>query len=386
MVITASRAWFADPSISFSSFPRTSSALGACHLQTNNTPVSRKRPEPPALVTTIEVEAEIRPDEEDLRTRGSGMDPRRQCLDGSGDFWDVGFDPTRPSDADIDPLLGLVASSDDMITPPIWDTTLDQQVGLFDATFADASVHEVLPTAISASSHYTRSQSGTVPSESAVGGASQASRASSQSSVPSVHFPSPSKSKKPSRRKQQRQQQQQQPQQQAHYTRRRAQEPLQASKVKEESEEEAQSDGDDETKRNDFLQRNRLAASKCRQKKKEWVNNLEATKSGLEHQNVNLQMEYNGLVDEVSRMKHQLMAHATCNDDNIDRWIENEARRVVENSAQRRNSMRLPTAGPRNHVQHRKSSRRPSRSDLAESPTAEMNYDYMPDGMFQSRA
>lgn len=88
--------------------------------------------------------------------------------------------------------------------------------------------------------------------------------------------------------------------------------------------------GGDNTKRDKFLERNRIAASKCRQRKKEWINGLEETKNGLETQNSHLQMEYNGLLGEVSRMKNQIMAHANCHDHNIDKWIENEARRFVQ--------------------------------------------------------
>ncbi|KAM5344725.1 hypothetical protein ACJ41O_010587 [Fusarium nematophilum] len=60
---------------------------------------------------------------------------------------------------------------------------------------------------------------------------------------------------------------------------------------------------DDGSKRSKFLKRNRIAASKCRQKKKKWVNNLEETRHGLEHQNSTLQREYNGLVDEATKLK-----------------------------------------------------------------------------------
>ncbi|CAI4214814.1 unnamed protein product [Parascedosporium putredinis] len=88
--------------------------------------------------------------------------------------------------------------------------------------------------------------------------------------------------------------------------------------------------GGDHTKRDKFLERNRIAASKCRQRKKEWINGLEEAKNGLETQNSHLQMEYNGLLSEVSRMKNQIMAHANCHDPNIDKWIENEARRFVQ--------------------------------------------------------
>ncbi|KAK0742283.1 hypothetical protein B0T21DRAFT_127260 [Apiosordaria backusii] len=88
----------------------------------------------------------------------------------------------------------------------------------------------------------------------------------------------------------------------------------------------------DEHKRNKFLERNRIAASKCREKKKVYVSELEETKIGLENQHGSLQMEFNGLLAEVSGLKHHLMAHAKCNDPNIDRWLNNEARRFVQTS------------------------------------------------------
>lgn len=92
----------------------------------------------------------------------------------------------------------------------------------------------------------------------------------------------------------------------------------------------ASAGGADASRRDKFLERNRIAASKCRQRKKEWVNGLEEAKNGLESRNSQLQMEYNGLLGEVSRMKNQIMAHASCHDPNIDKWIDNEARRFVQ--------------------------------------------------------
>ncbi|KAI1438211.1 hypothetical protein GGR50DRAFT_481384 [Xylaria sp. CBS 124048] len=88
-------------------------------------------------------------------------------------------------------------------------------------------------------------------------------------------------------------------------------------------------------KRKHFLQRNRVAAMKCRKKKKEWVNDLEETKTGLESHNAHLHMELDGLVDEASRIRAQLMVHANCNDSNIDKWIENEAKRFVIGTGER---------------------------------------------------
>ncbi|KAF2973322.1 hypothetical protein GQX73_g351 [Xylaria multiplex] len=109
-----------------------------------------------------------------------------------------------------------------------------------------------------------------------------------------------------------------------------------------------------EGKRRHFLQRNRVAAMKCRKKKKEWVSDLEETKSGLESQNAHLHMELDGLVDEASRIRAQLMAHANCNDSNIDKWIENEAKRFVIGTGERYDEILAhfsPTQGIGNNQQ-----------------------------------
>ncbi|KAL7941807.1 hypothetical protein V8C42DRAFT_348347 [Trichoderma barbatum] len=87
---------------------------------------------------------------------------------------------------------------------------------------------------------------------------------------------------------------------------------------------------EDAAQRSKNLERNRIAASKCRQKKKEWVLELEETKSGMEIRHNALRVEYFALLDEVTRIKNQLMAHAACNDPNINFWIEKEALRYVE--------------------------------------------------------
>jgi DNA repair exonuclease SbcCD ATPase subunit len=92
----------------------------------------------------------------------------------------------------------------------------------------------------------------------------------------------------------------------------------------------------EEPQRNQFLERNRVAASKCRQKKKEWAHDLEDTKSMLEAQNMELHSEYDELLEQVTNMKNSLLCHATCNDPIIDGWIELEARKYVEKSLKQR--------------------------------------------------
>lgn len=94
-------------------------------------------------------------------------------------------------------------------------------------------------------------------------------------------------------------------------------------------------DEEDEKRRHRFLERNRVAASKCRAKKKEWVSELEETREGLESQNSHLHLQYNSLASELSQIKTELMAHANCQDIRINQWIENEARRFVMETARR---------------------------------------------------
>lgn len=97
----------------------------------------------------------------------------------------------------------------------------------------------------------------------------------------------------------------------------------------------AEEEEEDDSKRNKYLERNRVAASKCRQKKKAWVSDLETQKSDLEAMHSNLQREYSSLVDQVTQLKNDLMIHAGCGDRNIDSWIETEAKRFVQRTTDR---------------------------------------------------
>ncbi|KAL6697532.1 hypothetical protein J3F84DRAFT_289379 [Trichoderma pleuroticola] len=83
-------------------------------------------------------------------------------------------------------------------------------------------------------------------------------------------------------------------------------------------------------KKEQIKQRNRVAASKCRQKKKEKVDELKEIKSSLEARNHDLHVEYQRLRQEIGRVKSDLIHHTECNDPNIDRWVENEAKGYVQ--------------------------------------------------------
>ncbi|KAL1923955.1 uncharacterized protein VTP21DRAFT_6990 [Calcarisporiella thermophila] len=71
-------------------------------------------------------------------------------------------------------------------------------------------------------------------------------------------------------------------------------------------------DIEDEEKRRDFLERNRQAAFKCRQRKKEWQANLQNSVAALTAQNQDLQRQTASLQEELSQLKNLLMLHKDC--------------------------------------------------------------------------
>jgi predicted nucleic acid-binding Zn-ribbon protein len=85
----------------------------------------------------------------------------------------------------------------------------------------------------------------------------------------------------------------------------------------------------DKSTRSKFRENNKMAASKSRQKKKQSIQELEDTKADLEKRRCTLQGNYIALLEELSEVKNQLMAHSGCHDINIDKWIEREAIRFV---------------------------------------------------------
>lgn len=96
----------------------------------------------------------------------------------------------------------------------------------------------------------------------------------------------------------------------------------------------------DSEKKAQVKQRNRVAASKCRQKKKVKVDELKEMQSLLEAQNNELRMQFQRLREEIGQVKSDLINHTGCNDANINRWVENEAKgfvkKLVENGERQR--------------------------------------------------
>lgn len=68
----------------------------------------------------------------------------------------------------------------------------------------------------------------------------------------------------------------------------------------------------DEEKRKNFLERNRVAALKCRQRKKQWLANLQHKVEAFANENEGLQTQIIGMRDEIVQLKTVLMAHKDC--------------------------------------------------------------------------
>ncbi|XP_029907865.1 cyclic AMP-dependent transcription factor ATF-7b isoform X2 [Myripristis murdjan] len=69
---------------------------------------------------------------------------------------------------------------------------------------------------------------------------------------------------------------------------------------------------DPDERRQRFLERNRAAASRCRQKRKVWVSSLEKKAEDLANMNVSLTNEVTLLRNEVAQLKQLLLAHKDC--------------------------------------------------------------------------
>lgn len=68
----------------------------------------------------------------------------------------------------------------------------------------------------------------------------------------------------------------------------------------------------DEEKRKNFLERNRQAALKCRQRKKQWLQNLQAKVEFYGQENDQLTSQVTSLREEIVNLKTMLLAHKEC--------------------------------------------------------------------------
>ena len=82
---------------------------------------------------------------------------------------------------------------------------------------------------------------------------------------------------------------------------------------------------DDDVKRERFLKRNRVAASKCRQKKKEYINGLEERARELTSTRNHLMAYVASLKDEIIALKTEMLKHSDCNCVAIQEYLRREA-------------------------------------------------------------
>lgn len=77
--------------------------------------------------------------------------------------------------------------------------------------------------------------------------------------------------------------------------------------------------------------KNRVAASKCRIKKKGREQILIQESDQKEHENLELRAEYRRLTQEALWYKNQLITHGNCGDPRINQWLTNSAAKIVHN-------------------------------------------------------
>ena len=119
-----------------------------------------------------------------------------------------------------------------------------------------------------------------------------------------------------------------------------------------------------EEKRRRFLERNRVAASKCRQKKKEWMQNLEETARTAQNHSKYLQAAVIQLKDELLLLKQELLKHHGCDCTKIRTYLMQEAEKVVIDQ-QKRGSEVSTLAKPRQlSITESETSERSEASDI----------------------
>lgn len=77
-------------------------------------------------------------------------------------------------------------------------------------------------------------------------------------------------------------------------------------------------------RRSKFLERNRLAASKCRQKKKQWVENLEVKARNLQAQYKHLNVVVDSLKEEILYLKVEMVRHKDCEGSDIQKLVKDD--------------------------------------------------------------
>ncbi|RMJ28076.1 Transcription factor atf21 [Aspergillus sp. HF37] len=90
---------------------------------------------------------------------------------------------------------------------------------------------------------------------------------------------------------------------------------------------------DEKVKRDRYLERNRVAASKCRQKKKEHTKGLESRFKEQSDKKDALMAEFAQLRLEVLGLKSKVLEHAKCGDRSIGRHLEQSAMTITQSES-----------------------------------------------------
>ena len=88
----------------------------------------------------------------------------------------------------------------------------------------------------------------------------------------------------------------------------------------------------EDDKRSKFLERNRVAASKCRQKKKEWTSSLETRARELQHSKNQMAMMVSSLKEEVMFLKGEMLKHTSCGCERIRDYLNREVNSIAHNA------------------------------------------------------
>ena len=78
----------------------------------------------------------------------------------------------------------------------------------------------------------------------------------------------------------------------------------------------------EDCRRSKFLERNRVAASKCRQKKKEWTNNIESQARQLQKDSTSLHLMVDSLKEEILFLKGEMLKHSACGHSDIQEYLQ----------------------------------------------------------------
>jgi hypothetical protein len=105
--------------------------------------------------------------------------------------------------------------------------------------------------------------------------------------------------------------------------------PAEKSKKKRQSRKKPLNEEEDQQKRQLFLQRNRDAAMKCRQRKGEWTKKLQATAAESSQRYQANKFEVTQLTEELIQLVNSVENHGNCGITKIDEWLANDSERVV---------------------------------------------------------